>query len=228
MSKNLILLHGALGNKAHLQNLCDVLSPHYKVYTLDFPGHGAHFSSKDFSMEFFAEEVIAFMNRNSLESASIFGYSMGGYVGLKLAMQFPERVEKLITLGTKLKWNKEIAAKELQMLNTEKMERKIPQFVEKLKNENPASEWKELVNKTAKMLHGLGNGKALSEMEFKNIEIPVLVLRGSEDSMVTKEECENLVRILPDGTYFEIPGAMHQFEKVDDLKLKDIIIKFVG
>lgn len=228
MSKNLILLHGALGNKAHLQNLCDVLSSHYEVYTLNFPGHGEHFSSKDFSMDFFAEEVNAFMNRHSLESTIIFGYSMGGYVGLKMALQFPERVEKLITLGTKIKWTKEVTTKELQMLNTEKMASKIPHFVEKLKNENPANEWKALVKKTAKMLHGLGSGNAIAESEFAKIKIPVLVLRGSKDTMVTNEECENLVRILPCGTYMEIPGAMHQFEKVDDLKLKVIITKFVG
>ena len=53
---------------------------------------------------------------------------MGGYVALQLANKHPKYVQKIITLGTKFAWDKETAAKEVKMLNPEKIEEKIPAF----------------------------------------------------------------------------------------------------
>ena len=44
---------------------------------------------------------------------------MGGYVGMYLAKNHSNRIEKLITLATKFKWNKIIAEKEIDLLNAE-------------------------------------------------------------------------------------------------------------
>ena len=72
------------------------------------------------------------MNENYIQTIDIFGYSMGGYVALWLARFYPDRVGKIFTLGTKLKWNDEEAEKEIKMLNPEKVELKVPAFAQQL------------------------------------------------------------------------------------------------
>ncbi len=84
---------------------------------------------------------------------------MGGYVGLNLAKEYPELVGRIVTLGTKFAWTKEVAEKEIKMLNPEKIAEKIPAFADRLKSIHTNNNWKEVVRKTARMMYGLGTEK---------------------------------------------------------------------
>ena len=114
----LLLLHGAIGSKDQFPSLVQLLSSDYDVHTLNFSGHGGSaFASEPFSIPLFANDVLNYMQEHGIAKASIFGYSMGGYVGMYLAKHRPEKINKLITLATKYHWDEVIAAKEVQMLN---------------------------------------------------------------------------------------------------------------
>lgn len=223
---DLLLLHGALGSQVQFSNLKKLLTPYFQVHTFHFSGHGNHITEREFSMELFQEDVLQFMERNSLNSTAVFGYSMGGYVGLKLAMEQPEKVSRLMTLGTKARWNPETAEQEVRLLNPEKMTEKIPQFVESLKKEHGVQNWKTLVLKTAKMMHALGNGKAIELSVFKNITTDVLVCRGSEDTMVGQEESKELAGNLSHGNFLEIAGFKHPIQQVDQQRLSEIMTAY--
>ena len=47
------------------------------------------------------EDAIELLQQNNMEQANIFGYSMGGYVGMYLAKHHPGKNNRLITLATK-------------------------------------------------------------------------------------------------------------------------------
>ena len=223
---DLLLLHGALGSQAQFTRLKKLLAPHFRVHAFNFSGHGNNPTDQEFSMELFQEDVLRFMKDNSLASASIFGYSMGGYVALKLAKEYPEKVQKMMTLGTKVQWDSETAEKEVRLLNPEKMVEKIPQFVEVLKKEHGSTTWKTLVTKTAEMMHGLGNGKAIDSESFKTIETEVLVCLGTEDIMVSKKESEQLAGTLNNGAFLEINGFKHPIGQVDQDRLSEIMVSY--
>lgn len=223
---DLLLLHGALGNQAQFDNLKNLLAPYFRVHLLNFSGHGNQNMDREFSTEMFQEDVLRFMEGNSLNSTAIFGYSMGGYVGLKLALDHPKKVSRLMTLGTKSNWNPETAEQEVRLLNPEKMCEKIPQFVALLKKEHGAQKWKNLVLKTAKMMHALGNGKAMDFSAFKRITTEILVCRGSEDTMVDRKEAEELADNLPHGNFLEIAGFKHSIGQVDQQRLSEIMTAY--
>ena len=105
-----------------------------------------------FSIPHFANDVLRFMNENKIEVPSIFGYSMGGYVGSYIAKHFPQRVEKLITLATKFNWDEKIAAREIKFLDVETIEQKIPVFAEDLQRRHAPQDWKLVIEKTRQML----------------------------------------------------------------------------
>lgn len=213
--KNLIILHGALGAKSQFEQLVSQLTGHFNVYTLEFDGHGTKAgNSVDFSIELFAQNLKEFMQQNEIQKPLIFGYSMGGYVALKLESQYPGSIEKLVTLGTKFDWNRESAEKEAKMLNAEKIEEKVPAFAGYLKSLHGENDWKTVLQRTAKMMLELGNKPVLKSYDFHHIQIPVCLLRGEKDVMVTKEETTEVQSLLGNGDYREIEDWVHPINLV--------------
>ncbi|MCP4438277.1 MAG: alpha/beta hydrolase [Aureispira sp.] len=213
---SILLLHGALGSQKDFVQLKEILSTDYKVYSLNFSGHGGRtFPRKGFSMAAFVQDILAFMELYQLEQIDVFGYSMGGYVALELAKQEPQKLGKLFTLGTKFDWTPESAAKEAKMLNPDKIEAKIPKFAEALFKTHEPADWKEVMRCTVDMMTGLGNGLALSAADLNNIQHPISINVGSLDNMVSQEESELAAQQLPNGTFNVLEGFKHPINQVD-------------
>ena len=223
--KNLIILHGALGAKSQFEQLISQLNSHFNVYTLDFAGHGTKaVTEMDYSIEHFAQNLKEFMVQNELEKPLVFGYSMGGYVALKLESLEANSFEKIVTLGTKFDWNPESAEKEAKMLNAEKIEEKVPDFAAYLKSIHGESEWKTVLQKTAKMMLELGKKPSLKPYDFHHIQIPVLLMRGSNDTMVTEKETMEVQHLLGNGVYLEREEWQHPINLVSSEELAEQLL----
>lgn len=223
----LILLHGALGSKDQFASLEESLQDSFKIYTLNFEGHGGRSSSREYTIDNFKENVLELMEEQKLTSACIFGYSMGGYVALKLAMDHPEKVEKVITLGTKFAWSPDIASQEVSRLNPLKIEAKIPQYAKKLEQRHSPLDWHQVLSKTAAMMVDLGDGKAIATKDFKKVECPVLITAGSEDQLVTIVESREVANAIPRANFHLFEGFKHPLEQVDMEKLTAAVNKFM-
>src|SRR5262245_23477139 len=117
MKPPLLLLHGAVSSSKQFDMLKPLLSDAFEIHALDFPGHGGNeIPSEPFSIPLFTESVLGYMDVKEIRDAFIFGYSMGGYVALSLAINYPERVRKVFTLATKFEWTEEIAMRETAQL----------------------------------------------------------------------------------------------------------------
>ncbi len=214
--KPLLLLHGAIGSSNQLQPLAGKLANSYQIHLLDISGHGGNSSSADaFSIELFAADVLTYMDSKGLDKVSIFGYSMGGYVGMYLAKHHPERVERLATLATKYHWDPAIAAREIQMLNPEKIEQKLPAFAETLKQRHAPADWKAVLAKTVEMMIAMGNNNPLSSSDFAGINTPSLIMLGDRDKMVSLEETVNVYKALPAAELCILPATSHPIEQVN-------------
>ena len=173
--KDIILLHGALGDKTSLAQLSAMLSDH-NCHFLNFSGHGRQpFNEEGFGIEYFATELEEYISSNNLNQPDIFGYNMGGYVALHLASQKPDRLGKIITLGTKFGWSAESADRETSKLNPQLMEEKIPAYTAKLEKLH-GEQWKELVWQTTGMMMELG------ETPLLDIEALRRIQSGSRDA----------------------------------------------
>ena len=223
MATNLLLLHAALGSNAQYESLKKELSSSLNLFDLNFSGHGGQAFDGNFSMQKFAQETLAFIQSNKLAPVDIFGYSMGGYVALQLAKDAPDAINRIITLGTKFDWTPESAAKEVKLLNPEKIEEKVPRFAQYLNQLHSPNDWKIVVEKTADMMLSLGDGAALQTGDFAQISHKVHLCLGSEDHMVSVEETQRVQSWLNEATFMPIAGFKHQIEKVDAQQLATII-----
>ena len=73
----------------------------FHVFALDQRGHGQ--SSKPaccYTQADFAGDVAAFMDAVGLERASLVGHSMGSFIAQSVALAYPERVQRLVLIGS--------------------------------------------------------------------------------------------------------------------------------
>ncbi|MBK7762391.1 MAG: alpha/beta fold hydrolase [Bacteroidetes bacterium] len=222
----LILLHGALGSASMFEKLIPYLQDEFTCIALDFPAHGNNAEMGEFTIQAFAENLIAYIEQNHTQKVSVFGYSMGGYCALYAASLRPDLFEKVMTLATKFAWSNEIAHKEMAMLDAEKMEAKIPEFVKQLQQQHLHTHWKELVLQTTFLLRELGNHPLLTDDCLQSIRIPVRMVLGDHDQMVSIEETVHAYRQFQNGSLVILPNTKHPYEKVDTLMLAMQIIGF--
>lgn len=213
--EQLLLLHGAIGAKDQLEPLKQQLSSQFIVHSINFSGHGSEALPEHFSIEQFAKDVITFLDKHAIPTINIFGYSMGGYVALFLAKNYPDRVKKVMTLATKFLWTPEIAQKEVKMLNPDVIAEKLPAFAQTLESRHQPNDWKDVLKKTAAMMLKLGEQNTLSLTDYSSIDQPVMICIGDKDSMVTLEETIAVYRQLKNAQFMVFPNTQHPIERVD-------------
>ena len=77
------------------------LSQHHLVYALDLPGHGLSDKPRiDYTVDLATEFIIEFMQTLGIERASLIGHSAGGRACLDTAINFPEKVNKLVLIDS--------------------------------------------------------------------------------------------------------------------------------
>jgi pimeloyl-ACP methyl ester carboxylesterase len=224
---HLLLLHGALGASAQFDPLRPLLTEYYHLHLLDFDGHGsAAPSARPFRIEHFADNVLTYLGHHAIEQIDIFGYSMGGYVGLYLATIAPTRVGRIATLGTKFRWDTETAAREVALLNPERIAAKVPHFAQALAERHPITGWETVVRKTADLLQALGEHPVLAATDWRTIAHPVRIHIGDRDTTVSIEESVEVYRSLAQGELVVLPQTPHPLEKVAYLRLAHSLLDF--
>lgn len=195
---------------------------------MNFAGHGGQPSPETFSIPLFANQLGDFILDNKLQPADIFGYSMGGYVAVYLAKEQPELVGRIITLGTKWKWDADIAEREARMLDPDKIQAKIPAFAEALAKRHAPQDWKVVLQKTAEMMGAMGRDNPLTRADMTSVKNRILVCLADGDTMVTLEETQEAVARLPNGALRTIGSSQHPIEKVELAQLVVEIKNFLS
>lgn len=212
---NLLLLHGALGTRRQLGPLSDVL-PGVRTRTLEFSGHGERtIPAEGLSMEVFVRDIQDALDEAGWDEAHLFGYSMGGYASLLFASRFSERVRSVVTLGTKLKWDREGLDRELRLLDPQKMKEKVPQFVLDLLASHGPERWEQLVQATAALITGLHEQPPLTPEVLGRISTPTLLCVGDRDRTAVPEHTLEAARLMPRGSTLVLPNTQHPFDVVD-------------
>jgi pimeloyl-ACP methyl ester carboxylesterase len=97
----LVLIHGFTDSWYSYSRVLPLLDKKYRVYALDLRGHGdSDRPAAGYAMKDFAADVVAFMDAMKLGKATLVGHSMGSFVALQTALDAPQRVDKLVLVGT--------------------------------------------------------------------------------------------------------------------------------
>jgi pimeloyl-ACP methyl ester carboxylesterase len=221
---SIILLPGALGTASQFDSLKEILHNNFNVYAPDYPGHGTQsMPAENFSIKFFQDYILSYMDQKSIHATYFFGYSMGGYIALSLASQHPEKVKGIITLATKFNWQNSMADAAAMLPDSKTISEKIPKLAARLQSDHIASDWKLLVDKTRMMLEKM-NDEQLLEADFKNIKCNVQLLIGENDKIVSLHESEAVAAMLPNSSVQILIGVPHQLEPEGIRKSADVLL----
>lgn len=212
---DIILIHGALGALDQLEPLAGALASRARIHRVELQGHGATPGPSSYTTGGFVANVRDFMTGQEIARASIFGYSMGGYVALTMANEFPELVAAVATLGTKLAWNPDVAIRETSRLNAPTIRAKVPRFAEALEKRHAGGGgWEAVLQKTAAYMTSLGGSPEINATALAKISQPTRLMVGDRDAVVTVEETRDAARALPNGQFAVLPNTVHPFEQV--------------
>ncbi|MFN8210548.1 MAG: alpha/beta hydrolase [Bacteroidales bacterium] len=88
------LLHGYLETSEIWEDLANRLSGSFRVISVDLPGHGgSDIYNEIHTMEFMASVLDGMMNTLGISKAFVAGHSLGGYVTLAFAENYPSRLD---------------------------------------------------------------------------------------------------------------------------------------
>ncbi|HLV78464.1 MAG TPA: alpha/beta fold hydrolase [Marinobacter sp.] len=92
----LVLLHGLFGSLENLGGIARRLEDRWQIHALDARNHGSSPHTDEMNYPAMAADVVAYLDSQGLEQASILGHSMGGKVAMQVALNYPERVSSII------------------------------------------------------------------------------------------------------------------------------------
>jgi pimeloyl-ACP methyl ester carboxylesterase len=222
-----VLLHG--GNQsAHSWDLVSLhLSDRYHVYALDQRGHGDSEWSRDldYSVGAKAQDALAFIEDQRIESPIVMGHSMGGMVTMTMALQAPHvaRGVVLVDVGPELSDKGVEVVRNFVTRNVEFDD--LDEFLDRVVQYDPFRT-REHIARTVKynMLQRV-DGKYVSKVDHRRVPepstpavglgdlaplgFPVLVVRGEESDVLEPEAAERFVAALPRGRLVTVARAGH-------------------
>jgi len=93
-----ILMHGTGGHlEAFAKNLRALVGAGYRVIAYDYPGHGwTTTANSDLEIDDYISHLIGLMDALGIERTHLSGESLGGWVAIKFAARYPDRVGRLV------------------------------------------------------------------------------------------------------------------------------------
>lgn len=100
----IIFSHGWMDNSSGWKSQIEFFSRKHKVVVYDQRGHGeSDKPKKDYSIQTLSNDLFGLVKHLNLEKVTIIGHSMGGMTAQVFALDHPEKVSKLVLVGTTAK-----------------------------------------------------------------------------------------------------------------------------
>jgi 3-oxoadipate enol-lactonase len=220
----IIFIHGfPFSHKMWSEQLA-ILSPTIRGIVYDIRGHGySEVGDGMYTIELFADDLADLMKNLKVEKAILCGLSMGGYIALRFAAKYPEKVLGLVLSDTRAEADtnetKIKRAASMQKLKTDGMEAYASDSINALLG--PASlENKKLLQRVKKMivdtskLAVTGTLLALaaridSSNFLDEIKAPALVVVGEDDVITPPIAAQTIHEGISGSTMVTIPMAGH-------------------
>lgn len=211
----LLLLHGNGQSIAAFNQQIPELAKKYRVIAADTRGHGkTEDKGEKFTYDLFAEDMNALLDKLHIDSADIVGWSDGGNTGLIMAMKYPKKVKKLVTMGAVVFSDSTVVSQDL--LNELKF------GIEEMKSAKTPEEKNEL--KKAMLLRDEPKHKFA---ELAKIKCPVLVMAGEKD-IVKLNHTKAIAASIPKGELYIAPKKTHYFPQEDAAEFNRVVLAFLS
>jgi pimeloyl-ACP methyl ester carboxylesterase len=232
----IVFIHGLSGSWQNWLEQLPVFAREHRVIAFDLPGFGAsEMPAQKITISGYGRFVNALLDKLGVGSAVVVGNSMGGFIGVELAIRFPERVERLVLVsaaGLSIEYLRNERA--LAVLNA--VENRLAAYSGWLASRSDA-----LARRPGarRMIFGIvahrperlpgplvaeqvrGSGKpgfvpaldALTDYPIRDrlgeIGCPTLIVWGAEDKLVPARDADEFARLIPNSRKVVWPETGH-------------------
>jgi 3-oxoadipate enol-lactonase len=213
----------------------------FRMYAPDLPGSAKTIPNQLFTLDMMAEYVINSYD-SKIQSHTIVGLSMGGYIALRIAKLKPEFCNALVLVDTRAssdseqaKLNRTNTIKELKKNGVESF---LTSFLPNVLSKHSLNSNPELVE----FLEEIGleqtkeglisqllamQGRSDSTSDLSSLSIPTLCICGEEDKLTTVEEMKSLSEKIPNSSFKTISKSAHYSPLENPEEFNQILSEFL-
>jgi len=221
-----VFAHGTLMDRTMFAPQLEALRDEYRAVAYDLRARTDRYAP-GYDLWDLVDDCDALLDGIGEESAVIAGMSMGGFMGLRFALEYPERVDGLVLIDSIAAPHPDEERAEYSALVEpyedvlEPMPREIAEgSTAELFGETTLEENRELVETWVDrwatypgkaVYHELNSwlGRADVTDRLSEIDVPTLIVHGEEDSTLPPSRAEPMLEELPDAEMERIPAAGH-------------------
>ncbi len=242
----LILLHGMNDSSRSWSLMLPYMGNKYHIYALDLRGHGdTDKAVSGYAPQDMAGDVIAFMDALKIEKASFVGHSMGSNISQYLVIDHPERINKVVLIGTFAQGSADASTDKPEI--TEWWWTTISTLPEPIDPNSEFMVWwegtatpvdegflsKVRIEAAAQPLYvwkAITKGLIVDDHRyfFKYYDAPTLILWGAKDEMTPQSDQDAIKKYLPQATWISIPDVGHCTQWEVPEKTANYVLKFLA
>ncbi len=186
----LVMLHGGFGSIGMFGGVLDILAEGRQVIAVDLQAHGRTADiQRPLVYESLADDIAALIRRLGLKSVDVMGYSLGGHVALRTAIQHPGAVGRLTVVSIPFKrsgmYPEILAQIDQQGMDAEAM-KNSPMYESYAAIAPRPQDWPVLVRK----MLDLQRRDFDWSTEIPALKIPILIVAGDADIIRTSHIVE--------------------------------------
>lgn len=234
----LVLIHGYPLDHTIWDEIGPLLEKEFDLIIPDLRGFGeSGVMESDNSIISYATDIAGLLSHLKIKKAGVAGHSMGGYVALAFAREFPERVSGLAMVSSQTVADTPETRENRLSTAKQVMEKGVGVVVESM---TPKLSTDKRVQDYAKHLIGnqqpKGISTALNAMAgrpdstelFATFKLPVLIIHGDADLLIPVKRGREMKAALPSAQYFELAGLGHMAMMEKPKAVADAFSTFVN
>jgi len=246
-STPLLVFHGLFGMLDNWGSFGKELGEFLPVHLIDLRNHGRSFHSENMSHDDLADDIANYMNHYGIEKAHVLGHSLGGKAVMQFAINYPEKVEKLVVVDIGPKAyppHHQGIIKALETVNFDEVksrgevENVLTQYIpEKSTIQFLAKNlyWEE--NGDSKKLNWRFNLKTLSEkynqfvsnaIKFGVFEGETLFIAGEKSNYILPQDEFSIKQQFPKAKFVKIKNAAHWVQADNPIDFAVVVKDFLG
>lgn len=248
----LLLLHGAGGATQSFRHLVPLLTPHYRVVTIDLPGQGFTRlgAQARCGLEPMAEDIATLCAQQGWQPAAIIGHSAGAAIAFALAERLPSPAPHVVGINAALSHFKGVAgvlfplmAKALAMMPgvaglftaSNSNPRSVKRLIDGTGSKLAADELGHYgalvgnrghVNATLHMMAQWDLGPLLSRLSDSAVQ--GLLIAGEDDRAVPAQVSRDMAHAMQNVSYCELPALGHLAHEEDAPAVASLILPYLA
>lgn len=100
----LVFIHGLSDSLLYWEFLATHLKSDYQVVRYDLRGHGSSpLGDEEISIDVYVNDLVGLLDELKIDKVNLAGFSLGGMIALKFAIEYPQRVSSLVLMSSPFK-----------------------------------------------------------------------------------------------------------------------------